>query len=136
MTRRAAIAMLVGAWSIGCSSGPQPATGLEPGEAAVEHTTTVVFLDGDLTGDLRVVQEKTDRTPEGNLSVLVEFENLSSDDLQLLVSTVFRGEGNTPTEAETPWAHVRIPAKATHAYRTRALNEKAQRYTVRVREGS
>jgi len=133
---RVAIAVLTGACVLGCGGGPYPATGVEPGEAPLEHTTAVVYLDGGLTGDLRVVQQKTDRTPDGNLSVLVEFENLSSDELEIMISTVFRGEGNVPTEAETPWAHVRIPAKATHAYTTKALNAQAQRYTVRVREGS
>ena len=117
-----------------CESGPQHASTDPDGKTAVENTDTVSYLD-DFGRDLRVAGQKAEFLPDRRLKVYANLQNESDEDLPVLVSTQFKDKDGFSTGDETPFVNIVIPKNAMYAYQAVSINDKAVKYSIRVREG-
>jgi len=117
-----------------CTRGPQHASGYPEGKTAVENTDTVSYLD-DFGTDLRVAGQKAEFLPDRRLKVFANLQNESDEDLPVLVSTQFKDKDGFSTGDETPFVNIVIPKNAMYAYQAISINDKAVKYSIRVREG-
>jgi len=62
-----------------------------------------------------------------------EIRNMKKNLLRLQVQTVFKDENDFSIEMDTNWELVLIPEFSTYAYTTTALNNKAKKYTIRIK---
>jgi len=117
-----------------CESGPNHASTYPDGKTAVENTDTVSYLD-DFGRDLRVAGQKAEFLPDRRLKVFANLQNESDEDLPVLVSTQFKDKDGFSTGDETPFVNIVIPKNSLYAYQAISQNEKAVKYSIRVREG-
>src|SRR5262249_45176842 len=118
----------------GCSSGPQPATGMPEGKQALENKDRVVYMD-NFGSDLIVIGQKAEFLPDRRLKAFANLQNNSDEDLHVLVSIQFKDKDGFATEGETPFANIIVPKNAVYPYQATALNDKAVNYTIRIRRG-
>jgi len=81
-----------------------------------------------------ILGERADFTEDGRLKVLCEIRNMKKGLLRIQIQTVFKDAGDFSIEQDTPWELVLIPSFGTYTYTTTALNIKAKKYTIRIRE--
>ena len=134
------ISILIGIVFIfqGCAAGPYKPVRYDV-KQDLERQSNVVILDKALDNQfgsrrVTIVGEKSDFTEDGRIKVLCEIRNMKKDLLRLQVQTVFKDEADFSIEQDTPWELVLIPGFATKTYSTTALNVKAKKYTIRIRE--
>ncbi|MEP6664275.1 MAG: YcfL family protein [Verrucomicrobiota bacterium] len=73
-------------------------------------------------------------TSDGRLEVVANIRNRESRRLQVQVSCVFKDAQGFSTGDETPWQNLILTENSQESVRFTAMNDKAKRYTVRVRE--
>ena len=122
----------------GCAAGPYKATRYDVNQD-LERQENVVIMDKGLVNqfaDKRVVilGEKTEWTGDNRLKVLCEIRNMKKDTLKLQIQTVFKDADNFSIGQETNWELVLIPGFSTYTYKTTALNSRARKYNIRIKE--
>ncbi|MDP8212243.1 MAG: hypothetical protein P9X22_02995 [Candidatus Zapsychrus exili] len=123
---------------VGCAAGPYKATRYDSGQD-LERLQNVVILDKRLSNQfatkrIAIMGEKSELTQDNRLKVFCEIRNMKNDTLKLQVQTAFKDEGNFSVEQDTNWELILIPGFSTFTYITTALNEKAKKYTIRIKE--
>lgn len=122
----------------GCAAGPYKPIRYDVGQD-LERQSNVVILDKELDNQFAkkrvvILGERGSLTEDGRLKVLCEIRNMKKDTLRVQIQTVFKDGDNFSIEQDTPWELVLIPGFATTTYTTTALNVKAKKYTIRIRE--
>jgi uncharacterized protein YcfL len=121
----------------GCKStydkGPYlPQTSKTP---AHEITEPVVLLDPGVQHSVTVAGQPFARTLEdGRLEVVVQLRNRENRRIEVQANCVFKDVNGISTGDETPFQTVILTENATEAVRFVSMNDKAKRYTVRVRQ--
>jgi uncharacterized protein YcfL len=77
-------------------------------------------------------QERTNA--DGRLEVVANVRNRETRRIQVQVSCVFKDEQGFSTGDETPWQNPILTENAQEAVRFVASNDKAKKYTIRVRQ--
>lgn len=122
---------------LGCKStydkGPYlPQT---PKTPAYETTEPVVLLDPGVQRSVTVAGQPFARTLEdGRLEVTVQLRNRENRRIEVQANCVFKDVNGISTGDETPFQTVILTENATEAVRFVSMNDKAKRYTVRVRQ--
>ncbi len=73
-------------------------------------------------------------TPDGRLEVTANIRNRESRRVQVQVNCVFKDEQGFSTGDETPWQNLILTENSQEAVHFISMNDKARRYTIRVRE--
>ena len=115
-----------------CAAPPIAATHLDPRED-VERTSSVVFADKELDGDVLVGTPVTERAPETNLlAVHVPIRNRTNAELQLLVQVEFFDANHVPYDDVSPKRVLILPRGTTTNYYTTSTKARAQEFVVRL----
>ena len=121
----------------GCAAGPYKSV-IYDAAKDLERQTNVVIMDKALSNQFSskrvvIVGEKSEWTLDNRLKVYCEIRNMKKDLLRLQVQTVFKDESDFSIEADTNWELILIPEFSTYTYTTTALNDKAKKYTIRIK---
>lgn len=71
---------------------------------------------------------------DGRLEVVANLRNREGRRIQVQVNCVFKDAQGFSTGDETPWQTLILTEKSQEAVRFVAMNDKARRYTIRVRQ--
>jgi len=121
----------------GCAAGPYKAVKYDTSKD-IERQSNVVIIDKSLSNQfakkrVTIVGEKSEWTSDNRLKVYCEIRNMKKDVLRLQVQTVFKDQDNFSIESDTNWELILIPEFSTYVYTTTALNDKAKKYTIRIK---
>lgn len=121
----------------GCAAGPYKAVRYDTSKD-LERQSNVVIMDKRLSNQfskkrVAIVGEKSEWTLDNRLKVYCEIKNMKKDVLRLQVQTVFKDQNNFSIESDTNWELILVPGFSTYAYTTTALNDKAKKYTIRIK---
>jgi len=102
---------------------------------AYETIEPVVSLDPGVQRSVTVAGQPLGRTLEdGRLEVVVQLRNRENRRIEVQANCVFKDVNGISTGDETPFQTVILTENATEAVRFVSMNDKAKRYTVRVRQ--
>ncbi len=102
---------------------------------AYETTEPVVLLDPGVQHSVTVAGQPFARTLEdGRLEVVVQLRNRENRRIEVQANCVFKDVNGISTGDETPFQTVILTENATEAVRFVSMNDRAKRYTVRVRQ--
>jgi uncharacterized protein YcfL len=128
--------MLIGLTGVlllaGCS-GPGPYRA-ERGPNALEEHETVVILSKSLAKRIKVEGQRADRLPDNRLQVHANIRNYSKEPVQVQVQTVFKDRDAISLDDETTWKPVLMTEGGTYTYTESSMTDKAEFYTIRIRE--
>jgi len=113
-----------------CETGPYPA--LKHG-IGLEETETLVLLDKELQKAISVDVQRSSYSPEGRLQAEANIRNRLDTNLNLQLQTMFKDSANISSGDETAWRTIILPPYATETYSAVAMNDRSDRYTIRVR---
>lgn len=71
---------------------------------------------------------------DGRLEVVANIRNRENRRIQVQVNCVFKDAQGFSTGDETPWQTLILTENSTEAVRFISMNDKARRYTIRVRQ--
>lgn len=131
----AAVAALL---ATGCKSNPphdkgpyMPAASKAPD---LESTQSVVLLDGAVQYSLTATFYTSRLLPDGRLEVTVGLRNREARRIEVQANCVFKDAAGISTGDETPFQTVILTENATEQIKFTSMNDKAKKYTVRVRQ--
>jgi hypothetical protein len=113
-----------------CGGGPERAEGLAPGE--VDPQNYQVQDNDSIGSDIKVLTMTAERTPTDTLRIHVPIANMTSDDMELCLQTVFRDRDGIAYNDETTRERFAIPRNSTKTYSQQSLQARAQKFTVRI----
>jgi uncharacterized protein YcfL len=128
------LALLAGA---GCQSaydkGPYaPQASQTP---AYESTEPVVLMDPGVQHSITATgQPFAQMLPDGRLEVTVQLRNRENRRIEVQANCVFKDVNGISTGDETPWQTVILTENSTEHVKFVSANDKAKRYTIRVRQ--
>jgi uncharacterized protein YcfL len=118
----------------GCKSPPGPFAPQDTTKYTLENTDMFVVMDQRVQHSVTSTGMQTDTTDDGRLAVIANIKNRENRRIQVQVSCVFKDAQGFSTGDETPWQTLILGENATEAVRFTAMNERASRFTVRVRQ--
>ena len=124
----AALALLAG-----CSS-PGPFAPQDTTKYTLENTDMFVLMDQRVQHSVTSTGIQQGRTEDGRLEVVANIKNRENRRIQVQVSCAFKDAQGFSTGDETPWQTLILGENATEAVRFTAMNDRAERYTIRVRQ--
>ena len=100
----------------------------------LENSQRFVLLDkwAERSVTCSGLQERT--TEDGRLEVVANVRNRRNGRIEVQINCVFKDEQGFPTGDETPFQSLILTENAQEGVRFVAMNPKAKKYTVRVRE--
>jgi len=129
-------ASLAAALATGCSSthdkGPYlPQT---PQTPALENKVPLVLLDPGVQYSVTCsgLQEQT--LPDGRLQVNAQVRNRENRRLEVQINCVFKDQNGFATGDETPFQTLILTENAQEDVAFTSMNDKAKKYTIRVRQ--
>lgn len=132
-----AIVPVLALFAAGCSSthdsGPYlPEQSKTP---AYESTEPVVLLDPGVRYSVTSTgQPLAQILPDGRLEVTVQLRNRENRRIEVQANCIFKDVNGISTGDETPFQTVILTENATEHVKFTAMNDKAKRYTIRVRQ--
>jgi len=99
----------------------------------LESKQPLVLLDGRVAYSVTGAVNTSRTLEDGRLEVIVSLRNRETRRIELQANCVFKDETGVMTE-ETPFQTVILTENATEQVRFVSLNDKAKKFTVRVRE--
>jgi uncharacterized protein YcfL len=114
-----------------------------PGGAYVPRNATVYDLEnrGQLVLMDKGVQHSVTTSgiqeginAEGRLEVVANIRNRENRRIQVQINCVFKDAQGFSTGDETPWQNLILTENSQEAVRFISMNDKAQKYTIRVRQ--
>jgi len=120
----------------GCASESHDTGAFLPQNASVnnvEDSARFVLLDKAAQYSVTCPGIQESRLPDGRLQVLANLRNREARRIQVQVNCVFKDAQGFVVE-ETPFQNVFLDENAQEGVKFVSANDKAQRYTVRVRE--
>ena len=126
--------VLLGAIS-GCSSSSHYGA-LPPQHVAdptLESTAKFVLLDAGAQRSVTCKELQETRLPDGRLQIAANLLNLENRRIQVQINCVFKDAQGFVVE-DTPFQNFFLDENAQEGIKFVSANDKAQRYTIRVRE--
>jgi hypothetical protein len=128
----AAAALLSGGCSTAHDQGPNlPQT---PKTPAYEDKEPVVLLDPGVQYSVTATASVVGTLPDGRLEVLAHLRNRENRRVEVQANCVFKDLNGFSTGDETPFQQVVLTENGTEDVRFVSMNDKAKRYTIRVRQ--
>jgi uncharacterized protein YcfL len=122
----------------GCETTPRDTGAYLPVNTTVndlENHERIVLLDPRVQTSVTCpgIQQRT--MPDGRLEVTANLRNRENRRIQVQVNCVFKDDQGFPTEGEeSPFQNLILTENAQEPVHFISLNDKARRYTIRVRE--
>jgi hypothetical protein len=118
----------------GCASRPPGAYApLNANTATLEDTAKFVLLDPGAQQSVTCTGLQETRLPDGRMQIAANLLNRENRRIQVQANCVFKDAQGFPVE-ETPFENVFLDENAQQGIKFVSGNDKAQRYTIRVRQ--
>lgn len=102
---------------------------------AYESTEPVVLMDPGVARSITASGQPFAQTlSDGRLEVTVQLRNRENRRLEVQANCVFKDVNGISTGDETPWQTVILTENSTEHVRFVSANDRAKRYTIRVRQ--
>jgi len=126
-------AIILSLSTLGCKTSGAYA-GDVPDGYDLENQTEFVLMNKRVANSVTVagIQERV--LEDGRLEVTANVLSRDRRRIQVQVSCVFKNQNGFPTGDETPWNTLILTENAQEGLRFLSMNEKARKYTIRVRE--
>jgi hypothetical protein len=99
----------------------------------VEDSANIVLLDSRVQRSVSSPGIQQTTLPDGRLEVVANLRNREERRIQVQVQCEFKDAQGFPIDS-TAWSTLILPERAQEAARFTSANDKAKRYTIRVRE--
>lgn len=99
----------------------------------LENRTTLVLLDCRVQNDVTCPGIQESRLPDGRFQIAVHLRNRENRRIQVQANCEFKDAQGFVIDA-TPFQNVFLDENAQQDVQFTAMNDKSQRYTIRVRE--
>jgi Protein of unknown function (DUF1425) len=100
-----------------------------------ENHQLIVLLDPAVQYSVTCSGIQQRYTPEGRLEVTAFIRNREGRRLQVQVNCVFKDEQGFPTEGDdAPFQNLFLDENAQQSFHSVSMNNKAKRYTIRIRQ--
>ena len=99
----------------------------------VEDSARFVLLDSGAQHSVTCPGIQESRLADGRLQVLANLRNRENRRIQVQANCVFKDAQGFPVE-DTPFQNVILNENAMQSVRFESMNNKANRYTIRIRE--
>jgi uncharacterized protein YcfL len=116
----------------GCHSGGAY-TPVNATKYNVEDTSNLVLLDSRVQRSITSPGIQQTTLPDGRLQVVANLRNREERRIQVQVQCEFKDAQGFPVDS-TPWTNLILTERAQEGVTFVSMNDKAKRYTVRVRE--
>lgn len=130
------LSLLVAAAALwaGCQSPPGPFAPQDTTKYTLENTEMFVLMDQRVQRSVTSTGIQRGTTEDGRLEVIANIKNRENRRIQVQVSCAFKDADGFSTGDETPWQTLILGENATEAVRFTAMNDRATRFTIRVRQ--
>jgi len=122
---------------VGCKSAYDKGPYLPQASAtpAYESTEPVVLMDPGVQHSITATgQPLAQMLSDGRLEVTVQLRNRENRRIEVQANCVFKDVNGLSTGDETPWQTVILTENSTEHVKFVSANDKAKRYTIRVRQ--
>lgn len=119
----------------GCSTydkGPYLPQGSQT--PAYESNEPIVLLDPGVQHSVTFTGVQDRKLEDGRLEVIVHLRNRENRRIEVQANCVFKDANGFSTGDETPFQQVILTENGTEDVRFVSMNDKAKRYTIRVRQ--
>jgi uncharacterized protein YcfL len=100
-----------------------------------ESTEPVVLMDPGMQYSVTTVGQTVARLmDDGRMEVVVQLRNRENRRIEVQGQCVFKDEGGITTGDETPWLTLILTENSTEQMKFTSSNNKAKRFTIRVRQ--
>lgn len=126
-------ALFLGMTTIGCQTKGSYAADVPDGYD-MENQTSFVLMNKRVARSVTVagIQERV--LEDGRLEVTANVLSKDKRQIEVQVSCVFKNENGFPTGDETPWYKLVMTEHVQMGVKFASMNDKARKYTIRVRE--
>lgn len=128
----------LGPFLAGCETDPVDHGAYVPVNATVndlENHEDIVLLDRRVQTSITCSRIQQGVTADGRLEVTANIRNREERRIQVQVNCVFKDENGFPTEGvEAPFQNLILTENAQEPVHFVSLNDKARRFTIRIRE--
>jgi hypothetical protein len=101
----------------------------------LENHEIIVLMDPRVQTSVTCTGIQQQTLPDGRMSVTVNLRNREERRIQVQVSCIFKDDQGFPTEGdESSFHNLILTENAQEAAQFASLNDKAKKYTIRVRE--
>ena len=100
----------------------------------LENKTSFVLMDAMVQRSVTCSGIQERRLADGRLEIVANIRNRETRRIEVQVSCVFKDAQGISTGDETPWAPLMITENAQEGFRVTSMNDKAFKYTFRVRQ--
>jgi uncharacterized protein YcfL len=100
---------------------------------AIENSETVVLTDSGVQRSVTASGVQETLLPDGRLQVIANLRNREGRRIQVQAQCEFKDAQGFPVDS-TPWVNVILTERAQEGVKFISMNDKAKRYTIRVRE--
>jgi hypothetical protein len=100
---------------------------------AIENAETVVLMDARVQRSVTSSGVQETMLPDGRLQVLANLRNREERRIQVQAQCEFKDAQGFPLDS-TPWVNLILTERGQEGVKFVSMNDKARRYTVRVRE--
>lgn len=125
--------LLAAAVVTGCQSGgayaPKNATKYD-----LENKEKFVLMDSMVQRSVTASGIQKRLLPDGRLEVIAHVRNRETRRIQVQINCVFKDASGFSTDDETPWQNLILTENAQEDVRFVSINNKAQDFTIRVRQ--
>ncbi len=125
--------LLAAAVLTGCQSGgayaPKNATKYD-----LENKEKFVLMDRMVQRSVTASGIQKRVLPDGRLEVIAHVRNRETRRIQVQINCVFKDASGFSTDDETPWQNLILTENAQEDVRFVSINNKAQDFTIRVRQ--
>ncbi len=132
---RIVLALAIAALGLGAGCATKDTGPYAPRIAGVnnlEENAKFVLLDKKAFESVTCQSMQESRYPDGRLQVVANARNLQNHRIQMQINCVFKDAQGFSVE-DTPWQTVFLDENAQESVKFVSANDKAVRYTVRVR---
>jgi len=116
----------------GCETGG-PYAPVDASKTALENAEPVVVMDSRVAHSVTSSGVQETPLPDGRLQVIANLRNLESRRIEVQARCEFKDDQGFPVDSTT-WTTVVLTEKSQEGVKFISMNDKAKRYTVRVRE--
>jgi hypothetical protein len=117
----------------GCQTGGGPYAPEDASKTAVENAEPVVVMDSRVAHSVTSSGVQETMLPDGRMQVIANLRNLEGRRIEVQAQCEFKDDQGFPVDSTT-WTTVVLTEQAQEGVKFISMNDKAKRYTVRVRE--
>jgi len=117
----------------GCASHKGPYAPVDTTVGNLENNAQFVLFDAGAQHSVTCPGIQQARLEDGRMQILANLRNRENRRIQVQVNCVFKDAQDFVVE-ETPFVNVFLDENAMEGVKFVSMNDKAQRYTIRVRE--